>query len=348
MRLAIRVTLPTLLALAFFTALTGCDRASSTATTQGSGGGGGASGGDKVKIGFVVKDPAEPWFQNEWKFAQQAADEKGFDLVKIGATDGNLALAAIDNLAAQGAKGVVICTPDTKLGPALKSKADENGLKLLSVDDQFIDADGKPMADVHHVGISARNIGKSVGKALAEQMKTRGWKPAETALCVVTFDELETARDRTEGATEALLATGFPKDRVFKAPQKTNDVPGSFAAVDVLLTQHPDVKNWLVCGLNDNAVLGAVRAMEQRQIKPTNVIGVGINGTDCLDEFRKPDATGFYGSILLTPRRHGYETAATMYEWVTAGKEPPKITYTDGILITRETYEKIMKEQGLL
>jgi L-arabinose transport system substrate-binding protein len=335
-------TVPTVLALTLFAAVPGCDRGTSSPTTQASG------GGEKVKIGFVVKDPTEPWFQNEWKFAQQAADEKGFDLVKIGATDGNQALAAIDNLAAQGAKGLVICTPDTKLGPALKSKADENGLKLLSVDDQFMDADGKPMTDVHHVGISAKNIGKAVGTALAEQYKQRGWKPQETGLCVVTFDELETARERTNGATEALLAAGFPKDRIFKAPQKTNDVPGSFASVDVLLTQQPGVKHWLVCGLNDNAVLGAVRAMEQRGFKAANVCGIGINGTECLDEFRKAEPTGFYASILLTPRRHGYETALAMYEWVTAGKEPPKITYTDGILITRDTYERIMKEQGLL
>jgi L-arabinose transport system substrate-binding protein len=320
----------------------GCEK-SDSATTQGSSG-----GGERVKIGFVVKDPTEPWFQNEWRFAQMAADEKGFDLVKIGATDGNQAMGAIDNLAAQGASGLVICTPDTKLGPSLKAKADEHNLKLLSVDDQFLDADGKPMAEVHHVGISARNIGKAVGTALAEQMKTRGWKPAETGLCVVTYDQLETARERTDGATEALLAAGFPKDRVFKAPQKTNDTPGAHAAVDVLLTQQPGVKNWLVCGLNDNAVLGAVRAMEERGFKAANVCGIGINGTDCLDEFRKSEPTGFYASVLLTPRRHGYETAAMMHEWVTAGKEPPKVTYTDGILITRETYEKIMKEQGLL
>jgi L-arabinose transport system substrate-binding protein len=345
-RIVTRLGVTTLFVLSCaFTAMIGCDRGSSTATTQGSGTSG---GGERVKIGFIVKDPTEPWFQNEWKFAQQAADEKGFDLVKIGATDGNQAMAAIDNLAAQGAKGLVICTPDTKLGPALKAKADENGLKLLSVDDQFMDADGKPMADVHHVGISARNIGKSVGAALAEQMKARGWAVEDTGLCVVSFDELETARERTEGATEALLATGFPKARVFRTPQKTNDVPGAFSAVDVLLTQHPKIKNWLICGLNDNAVLGAVRAMEQRQVKPANVIGIGINGTDCLDEFRKPEPTGFYGSILLTPRRHGYETAVMMQKWIAESTEPPKITFTDGILITRDTYEKIMKEQGLL
>ncbi|RVD13319.1 arabinose ABC transporter substrate-binding protein, partial [Mesorhizobium sp. M7A.F.Ca.ET.027.02.1.1] len=41
-----------------------------------------------TKIGFIVKQPEEPWFQDEWKFADQAAKEKGFTLVKIGAEDG--------------------------------------------------------------------------------------------------------------------------------------------------------------------------------------------------------------------------------------------------------------------
>src|SRR3954470_6104222 len=72
-----------------------------------------------VKIGFLVKQPEEPWFQLEWKFAEQASKELGFALVKIGATDGEKVLAAIDNLAANGAQGFVICTPDTKLGPAI-------------------------------------------------------------------------------------------------------------------------------------------------------------------------------------------------------------------------------------
>ena len=31
---------------------------------------------DSVKIGFVVKLPEEPWFQDEWRFADQAAKER--------------------------------------------------------------------------------------------------------------------------------------------------------------------------------------------------------------------------------------------------------------------------------
>jgi L-arabinose transport system substrate-binding protein len=45
---------------------------------------GSAMAQDKIKIGFLVKQPDEPWFQDEWKYAQQAADALGFELIKIG------------------------------------------------------------------------------------------------------------------------------------------------------------------------------------------------------------------------------------------------------------------------
>src|SRR5436190_2501471 len=204
-----------------------------------------SSGPSKPKIGFVVKQPEEPWFQLEWKFAQQAADENGFELIKIGAPDGEKVIAALDNLAAQGATGVVICTPDVRLGPAINAKCTSSGIKLLSVDDQFIGPDKKPMESVHHLGISARNIGHLVGKSLAAELNRRGWKPDDTAVCAVTFEQLETARERTDGAIESLREAGFPEGRIFKAPQKTSDVPGAFDAVNVLLTQQPGVKHWL-------------------------------------------------------------------------------------------------------
>lgn len=300
-----------------------------------------------IKIGFLVKQAEEPWFQNEWTFAQQAADKYGFELIKIGAPDGEKVLAAIDNLAAQGAQGFVICTPDVRLGPAIVDAAKRNNMKVFSVDDRFMGPDGKFM-DVPYMGISAREIGKMVGKAIADEMQKRGWKMEETGACAITFDELDTAHERTEGATESLVAAGFPKARIFRSPQKTTDIPGAFDAAAITLTQHPDVNNWVAFGLNDEAVLGAVRAMEGRGISAENVIGVGIGGSTGMEDFKKEKPTGFVASVLISPRRHGYETSEYMYKWITEGKEPPKETYTEGILINRDTYEKIMREQGLL
>ncbi len=327
-----------------------CDRggsANSGGQSNSSGSSSTSASNEKIKIGFIVKQPEEPWFRNEWKFAEQAADKDGFDLIKIGAPDGEKVLAAIDNLSSSGAQGFVICTPDVKLGPAIVAKAESRGLKLLAVDDRFIGGDGKPMEDVPYLGISASKIGHSVGEALLAEMKKRGWKPEDTGVCVVTFDELDTARERTDGATAALKEGGFPQDKIYRAPQKTSDVQGSFDAVNILLTQQPNVKQWLICGMNDSAVLGAVRATENRGFTADNVIGIGINGTDCIDEFKKPTKTGFFASSLLSAKQHGYETADMMYKWIKDGTAPPKDTRTVGVFINRDNFQQVLKEQGI-
>lgn len=308
---------------------------------------GSADKGKRPKIAFIVKQPEEPWFQLEWKFAQEAADEDGFDLIKEGATDGDQVLTKIENVSAQGAQGLVICTPDVRLGPAIVARTTQRNMKLISVDDQLIDANGKPL-DVHHVGISAHKIGNAVGDALLAEMKKRNWTGADTAVLQLTRDELDTAKQRTEGEVETLTKGGIAADKVFRGPEKTTDVPGARDAATVILTQHPEVKHWLVTGMNDSAVLGGVRATEAFNIKPENVIGIGINGdTGVIDEFKKSQMTGVFGSILLQAKRHGFDTSDMMYKWITAGTEPPKLTYTDGVLITRDNYKKVLTDQGL-
>ena len=300
-----------------------------------------------VKIGFLVKQPDEPWFQLEWKFADQAAKELGFSLVKIGATDGEKVLSAIDNLAAGGAQGLVICTPDTRLGPGIVAKALGAKLKLIAVDDQFLGADGKPMANVHYLGISAAKIGDEVGRTLAAEMKKRGWTAADTAACAVTFDEVATIKERTDGAIGALTAAGFPSEKIFRAAERTNDIPGAFDAVNVLLTQRTGVKHWLVCGGNDNSVLGAVRALEGRGYAAESCVAVGINGTDCIGELERAKPTSFHGSMLLSAKAHGYQTAEMMFRWIKDAQEPPLDSRTAGVLITRENFRQVLKEQGI-
>ena len=326
--------------------LAGCDKSGADAA-PGGGVSPSASQPEKIIIGFLVKKPEEPWFQSEWKFADQAAARYKFEVVKIGVPDGEKVLSALDNLSTKGAQGLVICTPDIKLGPAIMASAKAKNLKVLAVDDQFVGADGKPM-EVPYLGISARNIGEAVGTALAEEMNRRGWQPADTAACALTYDELLSVRDRTDGAADALIAAGFPRENIFRLGERNTDVEAGLNAANIVLTQHPDVKHWLVFSVNDEGVLGAVRAMEGRQLTGENVVGIGIGGATALAEFRKTKPTGFYGTMLISARQHGFTAAEMLYEWIKDGKEPPKTTLTSGTLVTRMNYESIMKEQGLL
>lgn len=308
----------------------------------------GADGKPQVKIGFLVKQPEEPWFQNEWKFAEMAAEKYGFDVLKIGATDGEEVLSAIDNIAAQGAQGFVICTPDVKLGPAIVAKANSQGLKVFSVDDRFVDADGNPLEAVPHMGISAYEIGKQVGYTMAEQIEKRGWKQEETGFMRVSFNELPTAVDRTTGITDALVENGFNEDYIFETPQKTTDVEGGFNAANITITKHPDIKHWVIGGLNDEAVLGGVRACENNGFSAEDVCGVGIGGSGTATaEFEKESETGFFATALISPKRHGYETSEYMYKWIAEESTPEMLTFTTAVMMDRSNYVEKMKANGL-
>lgn len=303
----------------------------------------------RVKIGFLVKQPEEPWFQNEWKFADMAGRDMGFELIKIGATDGEKVLSAIDNLAAQGAQGFIICTPDVKLGPSIVAKAKAFGLKVMSVDDRLVDASGAPLEEVPHMGISASRIGGMVGVELFAQMKKRGWVIEDTGALAISYNELQTARDRVSGAKSGLVRMGFPAAQIFDQPQKFPlDVESGFDSATVMLTKHPEVRHWLIFGLNDETVMGGVRASENRGFGAADVCAIGIGGSKTADvEFNKDYGTGFYATVCINPRLHGYETSAGMYRWITEGVAPPPVTYTPGRWMTRDNERQVLDELGL-
>ena len=303
---------------------------------------------EEVKIGFLVKQAEEPWFQTEWAFAEKAGKEHGFTVIKIAVPDGEKTLSAIDSLAANGAKGFVICPPDVSLGPAIVAKAKANGLKVIAVDDRFVDAKGNFMEDVPYLGMAAFEVGQKQGAAMAAEAKKRGWDWKETYAVINTFNELDTGKKRTDGSVKSLEEAGMPKDHILFTAAKTLDVPGSMDATNSALVKLPSgAKNLIIGGMNDNTVLGGVRATESAGFKAANVIGIGINGTDAIGELKKPNS-GFFGSMLPSPHIEGYNTALMMYEWVTKGTEPPKYTAMDEVtLITRDNFKEELTKIGL-
>jgi L-arabinose transport system substrate-binding protein len=306
------------------------------------------SSGEQVKIGFLVKMPEQGWFINEQKAAVEAGRQMGFDVVGIGVQDGERVLPAIDNLAAQGAQGFVICAPDVRMGPAILARANALGLKFVTVDDQLQGPDGTVIQSVPHLGISATKIGIQVGSTLIQEMKRRGWTAAETAALRISDNELPTARARTDGASSALLGAGFDASRIYDAPQRSTDTEGGVNAATPVLSAHPETSHWLVFAMNDESVLGAVRATEQLRIPAQNVIGVGINGAaEAYAEFSKSTPTGFYGSMAVSSTLHGRQSAINLYRWIKNGAVPPAVTETAGTLMTRENWRQVRTQLGL-
>jgi L-arabinose transport system substrate-binding protein len=218
----------------------------------------------------------------------------------------------------------------------------------MTVDDRLVGADGKPLEDVPHMGISATKIGETVGQAIADEIKKRGWDMKNVGAIRVSYDQLPTAVDRVDGAIAALTAAGFPAANIYDAPQAKTDTEAALNAATTVLNKHSDVKYWVAFGLNDEAALGAVRASESVGIPADNVIAIGIGGAEsAINEFKKPSATGFFGSVIISPKRHGYETALNMYDWIANDKAPEKLILTSGSLALRGDYEKVRKDLGI-
>ena len=92
----------------------------------------------------------------------------------------------------------------------------------------------------------------------------------------------------------------------------------------------------------------AVRALEGRGLKPENIIGIGVDGTaQAVGELKKKEITGFVGTVVLQPKLHGYAPCVAMYQWITEGAQPPKLTTTSGVLVDRSNYAAKMQELGL-
>jgi L-arabinose transport system substrate-binding protein len=302
----------------------------------------------KPKIGFLVKMPEQAWFINEQRAATAAGERLGFEVIRIGVRDGEKVMSAIDNLAAQGAQGFVICAPDVRLGPAILARARQQDMKFMTVDDQLVDAKGEPLAGVPHLGISAYKIGVQVGEALIAEMQRREWNPDDVRALRITSNELPTARERVKGATDVLLRNGIREDQVIDAPQRTTDTEGGFNAASPNFAKHAGAKFWLIYALNEESVLGAVRATEQLNIPAQNVIGVGINGaSEAHAEFSRDRVTGFYGTVAVSSTTHGRDTAEHLFRWITEGTPPPPLTETTGTLMVRENWQQVKQELQL-
>lgn len=308
----------------------------------------GAQAADDIKLGFIVKKPEQAWFINEQRAATALGEEQGFEVVRLAGEDGQQVLSAIDNLNSQGAKGFVICPPDVRLGPAIMNRAEQYGMKVVTVDDRFVGADGEPMEGVPHLGMSGFKIGQQVGNAIADEMEARGWDPEEVAALRITNYELPTAKERTDGATQELIERGLPENNIFDAPQQNTDTASAFSAASPVISQNGDFEHWIIYALNEESVLGGVRATEQYGLAPEDVIGVGINGSGAaFAEFSRDNPTGFYGTVAVSSTSHGRETASSLYQWVTEGVEPPANVETTGTLMTRDNWEQVRDELGL-
>lgn len=299
-----------------------------------------ASAQDDVKIGYINKMGDHPWFVAEVRGAREAAEAANADFVSQDVQfNADLTITTLDTMIGDDVDGVAIVVPDRALGPVVAERAEEAGIPLVAVDDDIYFQDG---TQVPYVGMNARNIGRSVGRKLAEIYKEENWaEEPEVRVASIEDRKADTCMQRNRGAEEALLdaVPSFDPDNIIRVPYD-NTMVSSIDAMTTTLTANPQVTHWIFYSCNDDGVLGAARALQNAGYSADQGMGIGIDGSRACDAFGSGRDTAFRGTMWLNSENHGATAVELLLANIREGESLPTTTYTEPEYISHANFDK--------
>ena len=280
-----------------------------------------------VKLGFITKFPVDFYFTlvnaaKKWDKATPGA--KVIYASGKSGTDDAGEIAAIQNMVAQGVKGIAI-TPTSPAVSAALDKAIKSGVKVVLMDNDI--PKWKKKSSV--VATNNFNGGVLAGKYLATKLKagdTLGvleGNPAAPALV-----------DRVTGMLKGL---GAVKDqiKVVSSLETDCDQTKGAAAAQTILTATPALTAmYSACG---PPALGAIQSIKNANIAPDKIILIGFDASP--DEVTAIKGGTETGSVAQFPAKIGSVGIATLYKAV-QGKKVPKNIDTGTALVTSANASK--------
>lgn len=338
--------LATALTIALFTGC-GAPAASPDASTpeQNSGS---VSGGEKkdIIIAGIYKAGDQQWFIGEGEAAKAKALEMGAkDFMYIDAKmNPDTYLQALDNAITQGVSGILVCVPDQKLSAVTVQKCKDAGIPVIACDDPLTDETGKFIAPF--VGIDAYAIGLACGEWSAQYAKDNGMTGDDVGVLFLTMDQVSSCVPRTQGQLESWKKAfpDWPESRIFKSDYNGETEKGFNAAAGIF-TANPNIKKWIVMTPNDEGASGATRALEQAGVDKNSVV-CGIGGYLAKLEFAKEEGSAFKATAFINYVDVGAYSAENMMNYLVNGIEIPADFRTPAVIVTKDNYVDIMKDQA--
>jgi fructose transport system substrate-binding protein len=257
-----------------------CGDDNSSSSSSGGGGGGGGDG-KGVKVGLITKTNTNPFFVKMKEGAQAKADELGAELQTFaGKKDGDneSQVAAVENLIASGAKGILITPNDSKAIVPSLDKARQAGLVVIALDTQLDPGDA---ADATFATDNFQ-AGNLIGQWAKGTFDKEG-KTAKIAMLDLNPDGVTVDVQRDQGFLKGFgidvkdeTKIGDENDpRIVGHDVTDGDPAGGRTAMENLLQKSPDIN--LVYTINEPAAAGAYEALKSAG-KEKDVTIVSVDG----------------------------------------------------------------------
>jgi ribose transport system substrate-binding protein len=301
----IRSTVIPVVAVAAVAVLAGC---SSSAQASG-GSSSSASSAANQKIGFSFMTLNNVYFDPMNAGAKAEAKKLGVDYVSV---DANLnvdtQITGIENLIAQGAKGLIINPVDSDaIVPAVQA-ANQAGIPVITAD---VDANGGKV--ISHVGSDNEAAGKMAGEYVAKHLK-KGDKVG-----IVDGTPISSFQERAAGFAAAMKAAGIT---IEAHPHATANTAEAFtAATEDLITANPDIK--YVYTVNDTAAGAANTAIENSGRK--DVFVATTDGEPDVVKLIQEGKSAIKVDVGQQPGAMGRLAISTMHDYLDGKKVPKNI-----------------------
>ena len=316
---------------------------SSTSATSATTGGGTAAvapaGGAKPLIYAIYKQGTQQYFVDQATGAQAAADKVGAQLKVVNVeSDGNLAVTAVQNAIAAGAKGIAITVPDQTIGPRVAELAAAAHIPLVATDDSIKDGSG---AAVAFVGFDGKDMGKKTGDEAVKLLTDGGWlkdSSVKVGLLSVEKQDLSACNDRTDAQKAAVKAAGVAADRIYPVASDAS-VDGALSAASPVITAAAGVTNWVVTGCNDESVQGGLKALAAAGVSPDKIIAVGLGAYLACKDWKAGTPTGFKASLYISGKDVGDAAINALYANIAKGTALPPVTVAKTSIVDPSSWQ---------
>jgi L-arabinose transport system substrate-binding protein len=229
---------------------------------------------------------------------------------------------------------------NTDIGPRVATLTKRADIPLVASDSPLKDSSGKALP---FVGMDNKQAGVQVGKIAARIYGQLGWSGADTYFADVEAP-FQACLERTNAEYQVFRSAhpDLPADHVVKVPynglaNKASD------AMRATITAHPQAKHWVLASCNDAGVVGALRALRDKNFPVQNVLGVGLGGDQACQAFTTAYVKdGMRASTYLNPKAIGAGDVRLLYEMVVQKKKVPAHTYIPTPEINADNYQKTM------
>ncbi len=288
----------------------------------------------------IYKSGTQQYFIDQGLGFTAAAEELGYEARVINVElDSNLAVSAVSDAIASGAKGIAITVPDQALGPAIATAAAEAGIPLIATDDPISDADGNP---VPFAGFDGVAMGTKVGESAAALLGESGWMESDDyGVLAVEVETLSVCMDRTNAAREQLTAAGVDAAKIVSVPYDgTTDT--ALTAAGPVITANAAVNKWVVVACNDEGVSGALNALRTASFQPADIIAVGLGAYEACRPWQEGIETGYRSALYLSGVDVGDAAARALIASIESGEPLPASTVANTTIVDPTTWEATM------